>query len=414
MASEMIEALTLLCQEKHIDELVLLDRLEQSLAKSYADIMHLDFGARVTISRETGKVYVYKLVPKEESFDEETGEYTEFDEVDVTPSDTSRIAAQHAKTEINNLVRNAARAQIYEEFSDRLGDMITGTVLQVTPEFAIVKIREGVEAELPYFDQRRNADERNERPAGERYVHNQRLRAIIIDVRDPNTTAPVRGDRSRPPIVISRTSPDLLARLFEQEVPEIYEGTVEIHSIARDAGVRSKVAVSSLDSRLDPVGACVGPKGSRVRTVVSELRGERVDVILWDADPGKFVANALSPAKVSRVVVDPDTGYATVIVPDDQLSLAIGKEGQNARLAARLTGLHIDIKNETLAADVLRELPLVEVEEDEEGGHRCEYIGENGMQCRNMARPGSRYCGLHEAMARFSDVEVSDDPDSLI
>lgn len=415
MASEMIEALTLLCQEKHIDELALLDRLEQSLAKSYADIMHLDFGACVTISRETGKVYVYKLVPKEESFDEETGEYTEFDEVDVTPADTSRIAAQHAKTEINNLVRTAARAQIYEEFSDRLGDMITGTVLQVTPEFAIVKIREGVEAELPYFDQRRNAEERNERPAGERYAHNQRIKAIIIDVRDPNgTSAPVRGDRSRPPIVISRTSIELLARLFEQEVPEIYEGSVEIHAIARDPGVRSKVAVSSLDSRLDPVGACVGPKGSRVRAVVTELRGERVDVILWDEDPGKFVANALSPAKVSRVVVDSETGYATVIVPDDQLSLAIGKEGQNARLAARLTGLHIDIKNETLAADVLRDLPVVELEKEEEGGHRCEYVGENGMQCRNMARPGSKFCGLHEAMAELAEAAVSNDPDSLI
>ena len=186
-------------------------------------------------------------------------------------------------------------------------------------------------------------------------------------------------------------------------------------SIARDAGVRSKVAVASLDDRLDPVGACVGPKGSRVRAVVTELRGERVDVILWDEDPRKFVANALSPAKVSRVVVDPETGYATVIVPDDQLSLAIGKEGQNARLAARLTGLHIDIKNETLAADVLRELPVVEVKEDDEaGGHRCEYVGENGMQCRNMARPGSRYCGLHEAMAAYADMAVSDDPDSLI
>ena len=162
------------------------------------------------------------------------------------------------------------------------------------------------------------------------------------------------------------------------------------------------------------MGACVGPKGSRVRAVVTELRGERVDVILWDEDPRKFVANALSPAKVSRVVVDPETGYATVIVPDDQLSLAIGKEGQNARLAARLTGLHIDIKNETLAADVLRELPVVDVPEEEEGGHRCEYVGENGMQCRNMARPGSRYCRIHEAMARYADVSVSDDPDSLI
>ena len=367
----MIEALTQLCQEKHIDELVLLDRLEQSLAKSYEDVLHINTKAgekaRVTISRETGKIYVYKLVPQEDSYDEELDAYTAYDEFDVTPSDTSRIAAQHAKAEINNLVRNAARTQIYKEFSDRLGDMITGTVLQVTNEFTILKIREGVEAELPYFDQRRNENERNERPAGERYAHNQRIKAIIIDVRDPNgNSAPVRGDRSR------------------------------------------------FDDRLDPVGACVGPKGSRVRAVVTELRGERVDVILWDEDPRKFVANALSPAKVSRVVVDPETGYATVIVPDDQLSLAIGKEGQNARLAARLTGLHIDIKNETLAADVLRELPVVDVPEEEEGGHRCEYVGENGMQCRNMARPGSRYCRIHEAMARYADVSVSDDPDSLI
>ena len=316
----MIEALTQLCQEKHIDELVLLDRLEQSLAKSYEDVLHINTKAgekaRVTISRETGKIYVYKLVPQEDSYDEELDAYTAYDEFDVTPSDTSRIAAQHAKAEINNLVRNAARTQIYKEFSDRLGDMITGTVLQVTNEFTILKIREGVEAELPYFDQRRNENERNERPAGERYAHNQRIKAIIIDVRDPNgNSAPVRGDRSRPSIVVSRTSPELLARLFEQEVPEIYEGSVEIHSIARDPGVRSKVAVSSFDDRLDPVGACVGPKGSRVRAVVTELRGERVDVILWDEDPRKFVANALSPAKVSRVVVDPETGYATSSFP---------------------------------------------------------------------------------------------------
>ena len=352
MASEMIEALTLLCQEKHIDELVLLDRLEQSLAKSYADIMHLDYGARVTISRETGKVYVYKLVPKEESFDEELGDYTEFDEVDVTPSDTSRIAAQHAKTEINNLVRNAARAQIYEEFSDRLGDMITGTVLQVTPEFAIVKIREGVEAELPYYNLQRHPDARSERPNNKRYSHNQRIKAIIVDVRNPNDQqAPVRDGRRRPSIIISRTHPDLIKRLFELEVPEVYDGIVEVRSVAREAGVRSKVAVSSYDERLDPVGACVGPKGSRVRTVVSELRGERVDVVLWSDDPAKCVANALSPAKVSRVLVDPENNYATVIVPDDQLSLAIGKEGQNARLAARLTGYKIDIKPQSQAEE---------------------------------------------------------------
>ena len=414
MASEMVEALMALCEEKHIDQLYLIDRLEQSLAKSYSEVLHLTDGARVTFDRTTGKFYVYKLVPKEESFDDETGLYTEFDEVDVTPKDMSRIAAQHVKSEIAAIVRNSARQQIFEEFSQRVGDIITGTVLQTTPDFTIIKIREGVEAELPHFDQRRYPDERNERPAGERYMHNQRIRAIIIDVRDPNSNQPpIRGERQRPSIVVSRTHPDLIRRLFELEVPEVYDGVVEVRSIAREPGVRSKVAVSSYDERLDPVGACVGPKGSRVRTVVSELRGERVDVVLWSDDPARCVASALSPAKVSRVLVDAENNYATVIVPDDQLSLAIGKEGQNARLAARLTGMHIDIKNESLAADVMRGIPIVaeEPEEDEEGGHRCEYVGPTGIQCRNMARPGSRFCGIHEQLA---DAEVSNDPDSLI
>ena len=414
MASEMMEALELLCQEKHIDQLYLLDRLEQSLAKSYADVLHLPFGARVTIDRATGRVYVYELVPKGEE-DPETGEYSEFDEVDVTPPGTSRIAAQHAKAEIRAIVRNAARLQIFEEFSQRVGDIITGTVLQTTPDFTIIKIREGVEAELPHFDQRRNPDELNERPAGERYMHNQRLKAIIIGVRDPNAAQPsVRGERQRPSIVVSRTHPDLIRRLFELEVPEVYDGIVEVRSVAREAGVRSKVAVSSNDDHLDPVGACVGPKGSRVRTVVSELRGERVDVVLWSDDPAKCVSAALSPARVSRVIIDPEDNYATVIVPDDQLSLAIGKEGQNARLAARLTGMHIDIKSESMAAGVLRDAPAASVEDslvDDEGAHRCEYVGANGVQCRNMARPGSRFCGVHDGL---DGVEVSDDPDSLI
>ena len=414
MASEMMEALELLCQEKHIDQLYLIDRLEQSLAKSYADVLHLPFGARVTIDRATGRVYVYELVPKGEE-DPETGDYTEFDEVDVTPPGTSRIAAQHAKTEIRAIVRNAARQQIFEEFSQRVGDIITGTVLQTTPDFTIIKIREGVEAELPHFDQRRHPEELNERPAGERYMHNQRLKAIIIGVRDPNAAQPtVRGERQRPSIVVSRTHPDLIRRLFELEVPEVYDGIVEVRSVAREAGVRSKVAVSSHDEHLDPVGACVGPKGSRVRTVVSELRGERVDVVLWSDDPAKCVASALSPARVSRVIIDPEDNYATVIVPDDQLSLAIGKEGQNARLAARLTGMHIDIKSESMAAGIMREVPAAVAEDsliDEEGAHRCEYVGPNGIQCRNMARPGSRFCGVHEDL---DGVEVSDDPDSLI
>ena len=416
MASEMMDALTALCQERHIDQLYLLDRLEQSLAKSYADVLHLPYGAKVTIDRATGRVYVYKLIPKGEP-DEETGEYEDFDEIDVTPSGTSRIAAQQAKIEIKAIVRNAARQQIYEEFSDRVGDIITGTVLQSTPDFEIVKIREGVEAELPHFDPRRYPEERNERPAGERYMHNQRLKALIIDVRDPNSTQqPVRGERQRPPIVISRTHPDLLKRLFELEVPEVYDRVVEVRSVAREPGIRSKVAVSSNDDKLDPVGACVGPKGSRVRTVVSELRGERVDVVLWSDDPARCVANALSPARVSRVMVDSENKYATVIVPDDQLSLAIGKEGQNARLAARLTGYHIDIKNESLAREILRDIPNIvsPVEEEQEGDGRCEFLFPDGRRCRNSARPGSRFCGVHERLDAMAGTEASDDPDSLI
>lgn len=417
MASEMMDALMALCEERHIDQLYLIERLEQSLAKSYAEVLHLDYGARVTIDRVTGNVYVYRLIPKEESFDEETGEYTEFDEQDVTPKGTSRIAAQHAKAEIKAIVNNSVRQQIYEEFSHRIGDIITGTVLQSAPEFTIVKIREGVEAELPYYNLQRHPEERNERPSNERYSHNQRLKAIIIDVRNPNDAqAPVRDGRRRPSIIISRTHPDLIKRLFEHEVPEVYDGTVEVRSVAREPGVRSKMAVSSHDERLDPVGACVGPKGSRVRTVVSELRGERVDVVLWSDDPARCVANALSPAKVTRVLVDQENNYATVIVPDDQLSLAIGKEGQNARLAARLTGMHIDIKNESLAADIMRSIPQ-EVDEgsrEQEGRHRCEYVGPTGIQCRNMARPGSRFCGIHEQSGAYDDLPASDDPDSLI
>ena len=427
MASEMMEALQALCQEKHIDQMDLLDRLEESLAKSYADILHLDWGAKVTIDRETGNIYVYKLVPIDDSMDEE-GNYTEFEEVDVTPKETSRIAAQHAKAEINAMVRNATREQIYKEYSDRVGDIITGTVLQSTPDFTIVKIgenmrtHENIEAELPHFDRRRYPDERNERPQGERYLHGQRLKAVIIDVRDPNSgEQPIRGERSRPPIVISRTDPALIKRLFEDEVPEVYEGTVEIKSVAREPGQRSKVAVTSLDDRLDPVGACVGPKGSRVRAVVSELRGERVDVILWDEDPARYVANALSPAKVSRVLVDPEKTYAGVIVPDDQLSLAIGKEGQNARLAARLTGWHIDIKNESTAAGILKmgstQRPAAEdlIDEGDSEPDRCAYVNEDGVRCRNRARPGSRYCGMHDPASAFGDGSSAiDDAEDLI
>ncbi len=401
-SSELIEALQALAHERKIDEFYLIERLEASLAKSYQHILDLEWDARVTIDRQSGKIYVYELVPVGEP-DEETGEYSEFTERDVTPSDVSRIAAQNAKSVISSIVREAGRQSIYEEFSGRVGDLVTCTVLQGTPDFTIVKIRDGVEAELPHYDVKRYPGERNERPAGEHYRHNQRLKVLIIDVRDPSTTSDApraRGEQARPAIVVSRTHPDLIRRLFEIEVPEIYDGLVEIKSIAREPGARSKVAVSSREHNLDPVGACVGPKGSRVRMVVEELRNERVDVIQWAEDPAVYVANALSPAKVDHVLVDEENNYATVIVPDDQLSLAIGKEGQNARLAARLTGWHIDIKSASFTGQPL--MPegnmFIDEEDVEEDDELCCYVDEAGVRCRNHARPDSRFCGIHEGL----------------
>lgn len=396
-ASELIEALQALAHERKIDEFYLIERLEASLANSYQRILDLEYDARVTIDRNTGKIYVYELVPVGEP-DEETGEYTEFEERDVTPDDVSRIAALNAKNVIGSIVRDAGRQSIYEEFSSRVGDLVTGTVLQGTPDFTIIKIRDGVEAELPHYDLKRNPDERNERPRNEHYRHNQRLKTLIVEVRDPSSDLPkMRGEHTRPSIVVSRTHPDLIRRLFEIEVPEIYDGLVEIKSIAREPGERSKVAVASREPNLDPVGACVGPKGSRVRMVVEGLRNERVDVIQWNEDPAVYVANALSPARVTRVDIDDENNYATVIVPDDQLSLAIGKEGQNARLAARLTGWHIDIKSASFAGEPLvADTSLIDepLEEESEDG-LCAFKAEDGTRCRNHARPGYRYCGIH-------------------
>ena len=401
MSSDLIDALAELAKERNIDEYDVLDRLEQELAKSYQHILKLDWDARVTIDRNTGKIYVYELVGVGEE-DPETGDYPDYEEHDVTPDDVSRIAAQSAKRVINEIVRDAARANIYKEYVDRKFEMITGTVLQSTPDFTIIKIADGIEAELPHFDGRRgNGVERNEKPEGEYYQHNQRIKALIVDVREPNAVGPNgRHEGSRPAIIVSRTHPDLIRRLLEIEVPEIYDGVVEVKSIAREAGARSKIAVYSREANLDPVGACVGPKGSRIRTVVSELRGERIDVIQWNEDPAVYVANALSPAKVSRVLIDEETHYATVIVPDDQLSLAIGKEDQNARLAARLTGWHIDIKSASIvSADMLQasERSFIDDEEAEEVDTRCEHVSADGIRCRNQARPGSCYCGVHAA-----------------
>ena len=248
-------------------------------------------------------------------------------------------------------IREAERDMMFEEYRDRVGELITGIVQQTDSRYTLVQLRERVEALLP----------KGEQVDGERYEHNQRVKAVIKEV-SPSTKGPS--------IIVSRRDPELIKKLFELEVPEIADGLVEIANVAREPGYRSKIAVVSHADGVDPVGACVGPRGSRVRMVVSELRGEKIDIIPYNDEPARFVAKALSPARVREVLVDDDARQATVVVPDDQLSLAIGREGQNARLAARLTGWRIDIKSET---EFATEEPEGGYEEEETSG-RCAAI----------------------------------------
>jgi len=377
MASELMDALRALAREKNIDEYAMLDRLETSLAQTYRKILDLENDCRVVLDRDTGRISVFELVPVGGTEEEPV-----FEEHDVTPADVSRTAAQTAKNVIIGMIRDAEREQIFDEYQDRVGDAVTGTVQQSDARYTLIKLREGVEALLPPSEQ----------PGSERYDHNQRIKAYIIEVR--KTT-------KEPSIVVSRTHPGLLKRLFELEVPEIYDGIVEIKSVAREPGLRSKIAVSSREPGLDPVGACVGPKGSRVRMVVAELRGERIDVVPWSDDPAQFVANALSPAKVSKVIVEETERSATVVVPDDQLSLAIGKEGQNARLAAKLTGWRIDIKSEQQAVEAgITQARTAGADGEQVGGDgRCCAVTASGIRCRNRAKPGGAYCSLHDKEA---------------
>jgi N utilization substance protein A len=252
-------------------------------------------------------------------------------EVEVTDDFKGRIGAQTAKQVIFQKLRDAEREMTYEEFAGREGDVVTGIVQQQERRYTLLDLGK-VEALLP----------QGEQVPSEPLRHGERLKAFITEVR--------RGTKG-PQIVVSRTHPGLLRSLFALEVPEINEGIVEIMAVAREPGHRSKIAVASNEPAVDPVGACVGPKGSRVRMVVNELRGEKIDVVPWSDESATFVANALQPAKVREVTVNPETQTALVIVPDYQLSLAIGREGQNARLAARLTGWRIDIKSESQAAE---------------------------------------------------------------
>jgi N utilization substance protein A len=410
MTKEIVEAVGVLEREKGISADRLMAALEDALLSAYKKTPDAAKYARVEVDRSSGDFRVYELLlppdleeqlldeveeeAGEPTVDPETGEMVypeppeidqerlaqyrdEIEEHDVTPEDFGRIAAQTAKQVILQRIREAERDMMFNEYQDRVGELITGIVQQSDSRYTLVQLRERVEALLP----------RGEQVHGERYDHGQRVKAIITDV---------SNQAKGPSIIVSRRSPELIRALFELEVPEIADGLVEIQNVAREPGYRSKIAVVSHASGVDPVGACVGPRGSRVRMVVSELRGEKIDIIPFNEEPARFVAKALSPARVREVLVDDEAKQATVIVPDDQLSLAIGKDGLNARLAARLTGWRVDIRSETEFAEEESEMGYAE--EDVSG--RCAAILANGKRCPNASLPGSRYCGLpaHQAL----------------
>jgi N utilization substance protein A len=318
-----LEALQQIAKDKGITVDTLLDALANALVAAYKRLPNAAEEAVVTIDPDNGDIRVYG-----QELDEDGNVVREWDD---TPKDFGRIAAQTAKQVMTQRIREAERDLKYEEYAGREGDIVTGIIQQSDNRYTLLDLGK-VEALLPQAEQ----------VPYERYEHGARLKAYIVEVR--KTT---KG----PQIVVSRTHPGLIKRLFELEVPEISSGVVEIKAAAREPGHRTKIAVWSNDSNVDPVGACVGARGARVRMVTNELRGEKVDIVPFSDDPREFVMRALQPAKVKEVHLDDLTGTATVVVHDFQLSLAIGKEGQNARLAARLTGWRIDIKSETQIAE---------------------------------------------------------------
>ncbi|MDY5906493.1 MAG: transcription termination factor NusA [Anaerovoracaceae bacterium] len=341
MNKEFILAVEELEKEKGISKDALIDAIESALVSAYKKNYSNSQNVRVNINKVTGDIDVFmrKIVVTDEEVMDEYGELTldEAHEIDpsyklgdvienrVTPKDFGRIAAQTAKQVVVQRIREAERGQVYDEFSNRQGEIVTGTVQRISNDTVFINIgkAEGILSV-------------NEQVRGEKYAVNSRLKVYIMDVK--KTT---KG----PQVYLSRSHPGLVKRLFELEVPEIRDGIVEIKSISREAGSRTKMAVYTSDPDVDPVGACVGPRGTRVQAVVDELFDEKIDIISWSDRPEELVRSALSPAKTEKVFINEEEQSATVIVPDFQLSLAIGKEGQNVRLAAKLCGWKIDIKS---------------------------------------------------------------------
>jgi len=374
MSSDLIEALLALEKEKGIKKEVLIEALEAALISAYKRNFNQAQNVRVDINETTGtfKVFAQKEVTEEVedprlqiSLEEAKAinphyEVGDIVEEEVTPRNFGRIAAQAAKQVVTQRVREAERGVIYSEYIDREEDIMTGIVQRQDSRFIYVDLGK-IEALLPASEQMPN----------ETYRPHDRIKVYITKVE--NTS---KG----PTVLVSRTHPGLLKRLFELEVPEIFDGTVEIKSIAREAGDRSKVAVYAEDPEVDPVGSCVGPRGARVQAIVTELKGEKIDIVNWSKDPVEYVANALSPAKVLGVIVNEEEKATTVIVPDYQLSLAIGKRGQNARLAAKLTGWKIDIKSESEAEELGLFDQIANVPSSDETDYDEDFHDENDVE----------------------------------
>jgi len=420
MSQEIIEAVREIERDKGIEEGALVSALEDALLAAYKKTPGASRHATVEMDDHTGdfRVFSVELPPdieerllddarerkleELERLEEETGErqhtlisdddldidWSDVPEQDVkredvTPEGFGRIAAQTAKQVILQRIREEERRMMYDEYIDRVTEVVTGIVQQAGDRNNVLVDLGKVEALLP----------RSEQVDGERYEQGSRIKAVITEV---------RSGTKGPQVILSRRDPELIKTLFELEVPEIADGLVDIRGVAREPGYRSKIAVESHAQGVDPVGACVGPRGSRVRMVVSELRGEKIDIIPWNPEPARFVAKALSPARVREVYLDDEAREATVVVPDDQLALAIGKEGMNARLAARLTGWKIDIQSDTEFAQAEADAAFggggEEGSEDYSG--RCAAILANGKRCPNAALPSSRFCGVpaHQAL----------------
>lgn len=342
-----MDALNLLIEEKGIEKDVFLEMLKESIAKAYKkNYLNSDANVRVEINEKTGKFRLFELRTVVDDLEDEDLElsleeaqainpFYKIGDVVETEADVEhigRLAAIQTKQLFRQKIRETEKETLYNEFADKKDDIITGVVDRVEDKFAIVNIgKTGAFLAL------------NQQIPGEKLVDGQHIKVYVSDVD--------RGTKGTH-IVVSRTEPNFVKRLFELEVPEVYDGTVEIKAVSREPGERSKVAVYTSNEDIDPIGSCVGPKGSRVKNVVDELNGEMIDIIIWSSDPVVFISNALSPSEVKYVSINEEEHSALVIVPDDQLSLAIGKRGQNARLAVRLTGWKIDIKSVSEALEL--------------------------------------------------------------